>query len=492
MYLGEPKRHIGEEVSWGSRQLESFSLNTVKHTFAGGGKPPALQGETFNLHPTLGGVPELSRLPRPGTRAERGCFTANRHCSSLLHKKGLCFPLGVQAGMQAESLFWLLELNLPSYCNLQESGSSVSCRWHLHPRDGWNLGWSTARALLNAVHRRAIKGALTGSELSFCHSAGQLPTRIAHHSSLAEEGLLQSCCPGFFSTGTLNYFLLNVHTVAHFQVQLEAWGFQPFSIPAKGFCTPSATAEAETIVIAGCAVLTIWKFHLHMACKGKHLSHCLCWAAPRQIRSRLAIAELTLTHQCRKYQSELYTPGAQAQCRRESRVRGAWQLLYWQPHLFVYAILFASWQPPAMLYSLILCWRLLLGSAERLHGWRLLGLKQTHRRGGGGGGGSGRASLWARLSRMVQLPEEGQQQQEVAFAGSIFKTSWGTAVLILIQLDWSASRRAIKPFDTYCPGNKMLISVESLCSLSSGIFLFRSNTLLPPIRGPPVIQTMHV
>jgi len=36
---------------------------------------------------------------------------------------------------------------------------------------------------------------------------------------------------------------------------------------------------------------------------------------------------------------------------------------------------------------------------------------------------------------MVQLPEEGQQQQEVAFAGSIFKTSWGTAVLILIQLD---------------------------------------------------------
>jgi len=36
---------------------------------------------------------------------------------------------------------------------------------------------------------------------------------------------------------------------------------------------------------------------------------------------------------------------------------------------------------------------------------------------------------------MVQLPEEGRQQQEVAMAGSVSITSWGTAVLILIQLD---------------------------------------------------------
>lgn len=101
-------------------------------------------------------------------------------------------------------------------------------------------------------------------------------------------------------------------------------------------------------------------------------------------------------------------------------------------------------------------------------------------------GEKGRARLWAEQNGMVQLPEEGRQQQEVAMAGSVSITSWGTAVLILIQLDWSASRRAIKPFDTYHPCNKMSVPAERLCSLS-GILLFRGSTLLPPVRGPTVL-----
>lgn len=68
-------------------------------------------------------------------------------------------------------------------------------------------------------------------------------------SSLAEEELLWSCCPGFFSTCTFNDFLLNV---CYCSLLSAARGLSlptPLHpcVATKVFCTPSATAEAETI-----------------------------------------------------------------------------------------------------------------------------------------------------------------------------------------------------------------------------------------------------
>lgn len=96
---------------------------------------------------------------------------------------------------------------------------------------------------------------------------------------------------------------------------------------------------------------------------------CLCWAAPRQVRS------------C----------WLQAQCPGERSARGGWHLPS-SRRRFLWAISFCSLVTPRPApCSSVSYWRLLPGSVGKTLGWRLLGLNQTPGQGGGGGGG-GRAS----------------------------------------------------------------------------------------------------
>lgn len=207
-------------------QTTPIFLPKYCHTFTGGRKSPALQGETFNLQPKTGGVPEQTNLPHPWTLAETGGFPATQHCSSL-HKRGCASFLGCRQGgrwslSSVNSLTTRIRSSLHSYCSLQEAGSSGSCRWHLHPRDGVKSRLEHSSAL------ERYQRSLDTSEPYFCHSVVQHPTGITHLQLFNRRGA---------APVLLSWLLLHRHSellpckfklsVTHFQVQLES--SSPFS-----------------------------------------------------------------------------------------------------------------------------------------------------------------------------------------------------------------------------------------------------------------------
>lgn len=140
----------------------------------------------------------------------------------------------------------------------------------------WNQGWSIASLTQCSTGEQSKELRLTEPYFCHCSSASH-----QHHPSAALQQKRSSSTPAVLASSA-RVLSLNVHSLLHFQEQVEAWVFQALYIPALLPKVSAPHQQRQKRFIVSCAVQTIWKFQLHVACPRKYLSCCLCWAAPHQ------------------------------------------------------------------------------------------------------------------------------------------------------------------------------------------------------------------